>query len=100
MEFTDRFDNDFGQFTFRYVNNADVVTRVPTREMGYSHVGTSLTFDASGDVHADMHFWNKFLERVKGGLNEFLHGKFAVFNDHGIAHYIANAQKNLGTDPF
>ena len=100
LEFTDRFDQDFGEFTFRYVNNSDVVARVPTRGMGYSHVGTSLTFDANGGVHADMHFWNKFLERMKGNLNEFLHGKFAVFNDHAIQNYIANAEKNLPVDPF
>ena len=100
LEFTDRFDGDFGEFTFRYVNNSDVVTRVPTREMGYSHVGTSLTFDANGDIHANMHFWNKFLERMKGDLKEFLRGKFAIFNDHGITNYVANAQKNIGMDPF
>src|SRR2546429_1312661 len=100
LEFTDRFDQDFGEFTFRYINNSDVVTRVPTREMGYSHVGTSLTFDADGTVHADMHFWNKFLERIKGDLNEFLHGKFSLFNDHGIQNYVANADKNLQRNPF
>jgi len=100
LEFTDRFDGDFGEFTFRYINNSDVVTRVPTREMGYSHVGTSLTFDAGGAVHADMHFWNKFLERMKGDLNEFLHGKFALFNDHAIQNYVANAEQNLPVDPF
>ncbi len=100
LKFTDRFDGDFGEFTFRYVNNSDVVTRVATREMGYSHVGTSLIFDASGDVHADMHFWNKFLERMKGDLNEFLHGEVAPFNDHAIKNYISNAQKNLAVHPF
>lgn len=100
LKFTDRFDADFGEFTFRYINNADVVTRVPTREMGYSHVGTSLTFDAQGHLHADLHFWNRFLETLKGGLNEFLKGRFAVFNDHGVAHYVANARKNLAVDPF
>jgi triacylglycerol lipase len=100
IAFTDRFDQDFGEFTFRYVNNSDVVTRVPTREMGYSHVGTSLTFDANGDVHADMHFWNKLLERFKGDLDEFMQGKVAPFNDHSIANYITNADKNLSRDPF
>jgi len=100
LEFTDRFDNDFGEFTFRYINNSDVVTRVPTREMGYSHVGTSLTFDAGGAVHADVHFWNKFLERVKGDITEFLQGKLAVFNDHAITNYVANTEKNLQRDPF
>ena len=100
LEFTDRFDNDFGEFTFRYVNNSDVVTRVPTREMGYRHVGTSLTFDADGAVHADMHFWNKLLERLRGDLNEFLQGKIAAFNDHAIQNYVANADKNLLRNPF
>jgi triacylglycerol lipase len=100
LDFTDRFDQDFGGFTFRYVNNSDVVTRVPTREMGYSHVGTSLTFDADGAVHADMHFWNKFLERMKGDLNEFLHGKFALFNDHAIQNYVTNADRNRDKNPF
>ena len=100
LDFTDRFDQDFGEFTFRYVNNADVVTRVPTREMGYSHVGTSLVFDANGTVHADMHFWNKFLERMKGDLDEFLRGKLALFNDHAIQNYVTNAEKNLDRDPF
>jgi triacylglycerol lipase len=100
LEFTNRFDGDFGEFTFRYINNSDVVTRVPTREMGYSHVGTSLTFDAGGHVHADLHFWNRFLERVKGDLNEFLKGKLAVFNDHAIQNYVTNAEKNLPVDPF
>jgi triacylglycerol lipase len=100
LDFTNRFDQDFGEFTFRYINNSDVVTRVPTREMGYSHVGTSLIFDAKGHDHADMHFWNRFLERMKGDLDEFLHGKFAVFNDHAIHNYVTNTDRNLEKDPF
>ena len=89
-----------GDFTFRYINNSDVVTRVPSREMGYSHVGNSLIFDAQGEVQADMHFWNRFPERLKGDVNEFLKGKLALFNDHAIKHYVANADKNLARDPF
>ena len=82
------------------VNNSDVVTRVPTRQMGYSHVGTSFTFDAGGAVHADTHFWNKFLERFKGDVNAFLRGKLALFDDHAIANYVRNAENNLDQDPF
>ena len=71
-----------------------------TREMGYSHVGTPLTFDASGQVHADMHFWNKFLESVKGDVKELLHGKVAPFNDHAISNYVRNSANNVNTNPF
>ena len=56
--------------------------------------------DAGGAVHADVHFWNKFLERVKGDITEFLQGKLAVFNDHAITNYVANTEKNLQRDPF
>ncbi|HAM72840.1 MAG TPA: lipase [Verrucomicrobiales bacterium] len=99
-EFSDRFDRDFSDYTFRYVNNADVVTRVPTREMGYSHVGQTLYFDAEGEVHADMHFWNRFLEVIKGDLEELLQGKLALFSDHAVDNYIDRALKNLSRDPF
>ena len=95
VDFTNQFDQDFGDFAFRYVNNVDVVTRVPTREMGYSHVGTTLTFDADGQAHADMHFWNKFLEQIKGGLEELLAGKIAPLNDHAVKNYVNRARKNL-----
>lgn len=98
--FSDRFDHDFGDFTFRYVNNADIVTRLPTRSMGYSHVGTTLMFDAEGQVQADSHWWNSFLERVRGTLTEMLHGNIAAFADHASEHYVDNAQKNLAINPF
>jgi triacylglycerol lipase len=100
VDFSDRFDRDFGEFTFRYVNNADVVTRVPTREMGYSHVGTTLQFDASGQLQADMHFWNRFLETVKGDLKELIQGRVAPLEDHRINHYVRLAKTNLKRDPF
>lgn len=38
-EFARKPDADFEQQTFRYVNNNDIVTRVPFRAMNYSHVG-------------------------------------------------------------
>jgi len=40
------FDLDLKSRMFRFVNNNDVVTRVPTREMGFCHVGQVIMFDA------------------------------------------------------
>ena len=51
---------------FRFVNNNGVVTRVPTREMGFRHVGQVLMFDIFGKLQSDLHFWNQFLDRVVG----------------------------------
>jgi triacylglycerol lipase len=99
-DFGEKFDEDFGEFSFRYVNNSDAVTRVPTREMGYSHIGNTLMFDAEGQIHSDMHFWNRLLENMKGDLHEFLQGRLAFFEDHRIEHYLTNAEKNADKNPF
>jgi triacylglycerol lipase len=96
-----RFNQDFQGQTFRYVNNADVVTRVPNRvPFGYRHVGTFLFFDDAGDIQSDVHWWNKFLNEVQGNIDDLLSGKIAALDDHFIANYIRNAQKNLGKNPF
>src|SRR5262249_17801311 len=43
--FSRLFDHEFGDRTFRFVNHRDIVTRVPLRLMGYSHVGQLMFFD-------------------------------------------------------
>jgi triacylglycerol lipase len=100
-DFTSRFDQVLKVQTFRYVNNADVVTRVPNRvPFGYRHVGTFLYFDEHGDIETDEHWWNRFLNAVQGDAMELLSGKIAPLDDHFIANYIANTQRNLGKNPF
>jgi triacylglycerol lipase len=54
--FARNFDLNFKSRAFRFVNNNDVVTRVPTRAMGYRHVGQVLVFDSSGKIQTDLHF--------------------------------------------
>lgn len=67
-EFELRFNMDFKAQCFRFVNNNDIVTRVPLRVMGYSHVGTFLYFDAKGQVSADRGHWFRFLDGVEGRI--------------------------------
>jgi triacylglycerol lipase len=95
-----RFNQDFRSRNFRYVNNADVVTRVASRALGYRDVGTFLFFDKTGSIQSDMHWWNLFLNTVEGNMDDLLSGKVAPLDDHFIANYIANAEKNLGANPF
>ena len=45
--FSQNFNNLFKGQSFRLVNHTDIVTRVPPRQMGYSHVGTFLYFSDS-----------------------------------------------------
>ncbi|MGH8676838.1 MAG: lipase family protein, partial [Burkholderiales bacterium] len=65
-DFEQRFNVDSQSRTFRFVNNNDLVTRVPSRATGFSHVGTFLYFDRNGRLVDDPGFWYRFLDGVKG----------------------------------
>ncbi len=71
-DFADRFDADFGDQAFRYVNNADMVPRVPTRAMGFSHVGTFCYFDRDGRENNAMSWWDQVMDRMGGTLADIL----------------------------
>lgn len=90
--FARNFDQDFGGITFRFVNNNDVVTRVPPRSFGFRHVGKILYIDARGKIHEDIHWWNQFLDRVRGRIEDL--GKIGTdgINDHGMEHYVAHLE--------
>ena len=67
-DFEVRFNLDYKAQCFRFVNNNDIVTRVPLRVMGYSHVGTFLYFDKQGELSSDRGHWFRFLDSVEGRI--------------------------------
>jgi len=85
-------DTHFGDQYFRFVNNEDIVTRIPPRIFPhfplpdiYGHCGSLLYFDAAGKMHNDEHWWNSFLTGVEVGYQNILE----LFNagpisDHNI----------------
>jgi triacylglycerol lipase len=98
-DFCAAFNNDFGTRTFRFVNNNDIVTRVPPRTKFYRDVGRVLYFDASGNLRDDISWWNKFLETVKGLEADF--GKFGPDNikDHSSDGYAELLSRNMTVQP-
>ncbi len=94
------FDQDFGSRNFRFVNNTDLVTRVPLRSMGFSHTGTLLYFDSKGKLQVDPGFWDAFLNRVKARIDDL--GKLgpADLKQHSIDHYVKLCEKNRAAKPF
>lgn len=91
--FARNFDLDFKPQTFRFVNNNDIVTRVPTREMGYRHVGRVLVFDSSGRLQTDLHFWNHFLDRIEGRIEDLGKPGTDGVKDHNMANYLKNLER-------
>jgi triacylglycerol lipase len=93
LEFGHAFDTEFFDKTFRFVNDCDVVTRVPPRALFFSHVGRAMFFDKGGVLHDDDHFWNKFLTEVQVGIDGFEHPP-AIITEHFMDLYVANVQNN------
>ena len=73
---------------FRWVNNNDIVTRVPPSWLGYRHSGDELYLDHHGQLR-DAKGWRRLSDRLQGLLKE-LTGKFRIdyLSDHSIVDYI------------
>jgi len=74
----------------RCVNNNDVVTRVPTRSMGYGHVG-ELEYHLEGGELVDedaLTAWRLFWDRVDGRLEDFGEIGLDGLKDHSIDEYV------------
>ncbi len=91
--FARNFDLDFKSRMFRFVNNNDVVTRVPTRKTDYRHVGQVLMFDAFGKLQTDLHFWNHFLDRVLGRVADLGRPGTDGIHDHSMDQYIKHLSR-------
>lgn len=100
--FGDYLDSQIKDIHFRFVNNEDIVTRVPPRVMRYSHVGTCKYFDISGKLHTGIGAWHKFLDRLDSidlrsrARYANLQNRFpGGIDDHDMDQYIARLEKNM-----
>lgn len=92
-KFARNFNDTFGDKTFRFVNNNDIVTRTPFRSMGYSHVGQFKYFDENGRLRDDLNWWEKLLDRIHGRLADVFEPGLDGLKDHAISNYV-NCLKN------
>ena len=92
--FAAAFNAVFRDQCFRFINNNDLVTRIPPRKTKYSHVGRALYIDSQGHLHDDISRWNRFLDRVKGAVQHI--GDLGPDNitDHRSEDYVALIKKN------
>lgn len=91
--FAKNFDLDFQSQTFRFVNNNDVVIRVSTRAMGYRHIGRVVVFDSKGMLQTDPHFWNIFVNRLVGRVEDLGKPGTDGIKDHSMVRYVKNLER-------
>lgn len=78
---------------FRFHNNNDLVTRVPSRLMGYSHVGTYLYISQEQRLNNDPGFWFRFMDYVDGALDSIAEKGLDGIEDHNMNHYLEAIEK-------
>jgi triacylglycerol lipase len=94
LEFARVFDLDFGPQTFRYVNDQDIVPRVPLRLMQYSHVGTFKYFDETGAQQDDADWWNIVTNRIREPIESLIPALLPVTRGR-IPAFLANVDDRL-----
>ena len=91
LAFCTQSETHFGDIMFRFVNDEDIVTRVPPRVVPgvplpsyYGHTGQLRFFEANGALHSDDHWWNAFLLDVEVGFANMKAMLAAPVADHSL----------------
>ena len=71
----------------RWVNNNDIVTRVPPIWMGYRHCGTEMYLNSDGRLKK-VNGWTRTRDRLRGFFMGLLNFKIDHFADHSMDRYI------------
>ena len=72
---------------YRWVNNNDIVTRVPPPWFGYRHTGTEKYFNRNGELR-DIAGWRRSADRLRGFLKGLGRLRIDHFSDHLMPYYI------------
>jgi triacylglycerol lipase len=86
-DFARNFNFDFKSKAFRFVNNKDLVTRIPPRAFGYSHLGTFKYFTESGVLEDSIGWWNEFLDSWSFRSEDYFLSFNVGIEDHSMDMY-------------
>lgn len=73
---------------FRFHNNNDIVTRVPARLMGYSHIGSYLYITEEKEIHQEAGFWFRFVDYFDGAISALKEKGIDGIEDHDMKRYL------------
>lgn len=73
----------------RWVNNNDIVTRVPPAWMGYRHAGKEFYLNRNGTL-SRVNGWTRTYDRLRGFFRGLRRFRIDHFSDHSIDRYVEN----------
>jgi triacylglycerol lipase len=79
---------------YRWVNNNDIVARVPPALLGYRHSGNEIYIDSDGHVRF-LTYWERVRDSLRGVALALRMGKVDYFGDHSMLRYIEHIDQAL-----
>jgi triacylglycerol lipase len=76
---------------YRWVNNNDIVPRVPPYWLGFRHKGQEIYLNAYGQIR-NLTTWQRVKDRWRGFVRGLREGNLDFFADHSIIRYIEHIQ--------
>lgn len=77
---------------YRWVNNNDIVPRVPPRWLGYRHMGHEIYLNRHGRI-AELPYWLRWHDVLRGFLSSLSRWKLDQLSDHSMNEYIEHIRK-------
>jgi triacylglycerol lipase len=73
---------------YRWVNNNDIVPRVPPRWLGYRHMGQEIYLNRRGKI-SNLRSWLRVRDRFRGLLSSLRVWKLDYLSDHSMVEYLS-----------
>jgi triacylglycerol lipase len=84
---THRYVNHVHMEAYRWVNNNDIVTRLPPALFGYCHKGQEIYLNAYGQIRR-LTGWQRVKDRWRGFVRSLREGRIDHLADHSMLAYI------------
>ena len=84
---------------WRWVNNADAVTRVPLAVMGYVHHGDIRYINTYGNVR-EFTYWQRLKDKFRGIWKGLKKLSFKNFSDHSMTNYVAHIARKISGEEY
>jgi len=83
--------------TYRWVNNNDIVTRVPPAWLGFRHKGDEVYLNSYGKIRRLSH-WQRVKDRWRGFVKGLRDRRIDPFSDHSISEYVLHIRNVVAED--
>jgi triacylglycerol lipase len=84
---------------YRWVNNNDIVTRVPPAWLGFCHKGHEIYLNAYGKIRG-LTPWQRVKDRWRGIVKGIRQRRFDPFDDHSIVEYVKHIRAAVEDEEF